>query len=381
MRWSATALLVIALVGCSGGGQEPVPAPSTPASQAFPDPGTQPLDPSKAKALQDVLTKVVTFPDSPSGSRGATAAVVTDRWTWSGAAGTDARGTALRPDTAMAVASITKTFVASEVMLLANAGKVNLDLPLSRYVQHKLTANDATIRQHLSMTSGVPDFAPIDVSRLDEAVAAAPSRHWTPAEPLNYFSSPVTDPGSTFRYSNPSYVLLGLLIEKVAGQPLATVLRRDLAAPAGLRRAAFQDGERPQPPVAQDGNEPCGVPDGYVPCRALASATAAFGGLAADAPTVARWGYQLYGGRVLPADLVRQMTDGDGEYGLGTMRFTMSFGIGDSYGHGGDIPGYTSLLVVIPSKRVSIAVVLADGGRRAGRPMSDLTEALAPLLG
>jgi D-alanyl-D-alanine carboxypeptidase len=107
---------------------------------------------------------------------------------------------------------------------------------------------------------------------------------------------------------------------------------------------------------------------------------APFGGLAADAPTVARWGYQLYGGRVLPSDLVRQMTAGNGEYGLGTMRFTRLFGIGESYGHAGDMPDHTSLLVVIPEKKVSIAVILADGGRNIARPMSDLTQALQPLL-
>nr|WP_238351393.1 serine hydrolase domain-containing protein [Kribbella shirazensis] len=327
------------------------------------------------------MTKVVAFPDSPSGSRGVTAAVVTDHWAWSGAAGTDIGGTALRADTSMAVASITKTFVAAEVMLLANAGRLNLDLPLSRYVQHKLTANNATVRQHLSMTSGVPDFALFDIGQIDQAIAAAPSRHWTLAELLKHHSSAVKEPGSSYSYSDPSYVLLGLLVEKVAAQPLATVLRRDLAAPAGLRRAAFQDAEQPKPPVAQVRNVSCGAPDGYVPCRAFASATAAFGGLAADAPTVARWGYQLYGGRVLPENLVREMTAGDGEYGLGTMRFTRLFGLADAYGHGGDMPDHTSLLVVIPDKRVSIALILADGGRAIGRPMGDLTEALAPLLG
>jgi D-alanyl-D-alanine carboxypeptidase len=370
----------MALVGCSGGGEVPTPAPAPPSQTAFPDPARQTLDPARAKALQDVLTKIVAYPDSPAGSRGATAAVVTDRWTWSGAAGTDSRGTPLRPDTSMAVASITKTFVAAEVMLLANAGKLNLDLPLSRYVQHRLTANSATVRQHLAMTSGVPDFSSYDFSELDKAVAAAPERHWTLAHTLDYYAPAVKAPDGTYSYSNPSYVLLGMLIEKITGQPLATVLRRDLATPAGLRHAAFQDGEKPQPPVANDDNESCGEPDGYVPCRAFASVSAAFGGLAADAPTVARWGYELYGGRVIPADLVRQMIAGDGEYGLGTMRFTRTFGSADAYGHIGDMPDHSSVLVVIPEKKVAIALILADGGRNVGRLMGDLIEALQPLL-
>ena len=382
MRWSATALLVIALVGCSGGGENPTAAPTTPATaQGFPAPATTPLDPAKAKALQDVLDQVVASPDSPTGSKGATAAVITDHWTWSGSAGKDAHGTALRPETSMAVESITKTFVAAEVMLLDKAGKVELDKPISTYVQNKLTANNATVRQHLSMTSGVPDYLNEDYRELDKAVAAAPGRHWTLGQVLSYHTGNIGAPGSASGYSNPSYELLGLLIEKVTGRPLAGVLRRDLATPAGLTHAAFQDGEKPQPPAAIDDNESCGDPDGYQPCRAFASAVAAASGLAADAPTVARWGYQLYGARVLPADMVSEMTKGDGEYGLGTMRFPDELPIGPAYGHFGNNPDHISLLVVIPAKKVAAAMIFADGGRDVGKAMIQLTNALQPLLG
>ena len=216
--------------------------------------------------------------------------MVTDRWTWSGAAGTDLRGTALTPDTSKAAASITKTFVAAEVMLLAQARKVDLDVPISTYVQHKLTANNATVRQHLSMTSGVPDFENHDYCQLDKAVGAAPSKHWTIDQALSHRTTKVAAPNSPFSYSNPSYLLLGMLIEKVTGRPLATVLPQDLATPAGLQHGAFQDGEKPQAPAVVDDNDSCGEPDGYLPCRAFASAMSAAGGLAADAPTLARWG-------------------------------------------------------------------------------------------
>ncbi|MFI6825827.1 serine hydrolase domain-containing protein [Kribbella sp. NPDC050241] len=372
------ALLVLTLVGCSGGS----PATSTPATAAiFLDPATTPLDQAKAKALQDVLAKIVATPNLESGSRGVTATVVTDRWTWSGAAGKDARGTALTADTSMAVASITKTFVAAEVMLLVKAKKVDLDAPISTYVKHRLTANKATVRQHLSMTSGIPNYLPDDYARMDKAIATAPSEHWTHEQALSYDTAPVGAPGSTYNYSNPSYVLLGLLIEKVTGQPLATVLRRDLATPARLQHAAFQDGEKPQPPVVVDANPGCGrANDGYLPCRSIASLSAANGGLAADAPTIARWGYELYGGRVLPADLVSEMTKGEGEYGLGTMRFTGRFGIGTAFGHRGEMADHTSLLLVIPEKRLSVALLLADGNKQVDTAMAELLSALQPML-
>jgi len=381
VRWSAAALLVIALVGCSGEGESPAPTPTTPASaQAFPEPGTGTLDPAKAKALQNVVDMVIASPDAPTGSRGATAAVVTDRWTWTGAAGTDIRGTPLRPETAMAAGDITMTFVAAEVMLLAKAGKVDLDKPISTYVPHKLTANNATVRQHLSMTSGVPDFGGDDFLKLDKAVAAAPSKHWTIEETLAYNSAQVGAPGSPFAYSATSYALLGLLIEKVTGEPYAGVLRRDLATPAGLNHVAFQDGEKPLPPAAVDDNYSCGAPDGYLPCRGWASAAGPVAGLAADAPALARWGYQLYGARVLPTELVSEMTKGGGEYGLGTAFFPDDVGIGRTYGHGGGTPDHSSLLMVLPGKKVSAALLFADGDRNVGKAMTDLMQALQPLL-
>jgi CubicO group peptidase (beta-lactamase class C family) len=387
MRKLGVLLVVLALVGCaSNGGAGPAPTTTPAQQQKLPDPSTTPLDPAKAATLQAVLTKVVSqyasIPDSESASRGITAAVLSDRWVWSGAAGKDAAGTALRPTTSMAVASITKTFVAAEVLLLAKAKKIDLDAPLSTYVKHKLTANNATVRQHLSMTSGVPNYLQDDYGKMDKAIQAAPGKHWTSEEVLSYDTAEPGRPNSPFNYSNPSFVLLGMLIEKVTGQPLATVLRRDLANPAGLERAAFQDADKPQPPVAEDRNPVCGkAVDGFLPCRAIASLSAANAGLAADAPTVARWGYQLYGDRVVPAELVDQMTTGDGLYGLGTTLYSQQFGLGPAFGHRGDMPDYTSLLVAIPEHRLAVSILLADGNKNVERVASDLIKAIQPLLG
>lgn len=383
-RWGIVAALVgLALVGCGEGSGGQVAATSE-APPSWPQPAAATLESAKAETLQAVLAKAVSRyganPADESASRGVSAAVVTDRWVWSGAAGVDAAGKAIGPGTIMGVASITKTFVAAEVMLLAGQGNVDLDAPISTYVEHKLTANNATVRQHLAMLSGVPNYLPADYGRMDEAIKVAPDKSWTAEQALSYHSAPVGQPG-TYTYSNPSYVLLGMLIEKVAGRPLAKALREDLAAPAGLPRAAFQDGEKPQPPIAADANPVCGkADDGYLPCRAIASLSAANAGLAADAPTIARWGYQLYGGRVLPANLAGELTKGDGEYGLGTMLFTQRFGIGTAVGHRGVMPDYTSLLVVIPDKKVSIALILADGNKQVDTVMTELTAALQPLL-
>ena len=75
-------------------------------------------------------------------------------------------------------------------------------------------------------------------------------------------------PGTGPTYSNPNFLLLGMLIEQVTGSPLAEAYRADLFEPAGLERVAVQDTERPMPPLAVPPKhlhiEPA---DGYLPCR------------------------------------------------------------------------------------------------------------------
>jgi D-alanyl-D-alanine carboxypeptidase len=88
----------------------------------------------------------------------------------------------------------------------------------------------------------------------------------------------------------------------------------------------------------------------------------------------------LYGGRVLPPELVNQLTAGDGEYGLGTMLFSQQFGTDPAYGHRGDLPDHSSLLIVIPAKKLAVSLLLADGNKRVDTAMTQLVNALQPIL-
>jgi D-alanyl-D-alanine carboxypeptidase len=326
------------------------------------------------RALQAVLDKIVkdnaALPDGTT-TAGLTAAVVSDRGVWTGAAGRDGRGTPLRPETMMSIASITKTFTAAEVMHLVATGQVKLDAPMSTYVKHPLTTNGATVRETLSMRSGLSDPA---IDTFDKPFLAHPNRHWTMTETLAYTPKSNRAPGGSSEYANANFLLLGLLIEAVTHRSAAAAIRTDLVNPAGLTRIAVQDAERPAPPVAVPNHEAVPVPfDGYLPVRCLASANVTAGGIAADAADVARWGYLLYGGRLLQPDLVAQMTEPLAQdtgtpgtpytaYGLGTMLFSVALGP-ESLGHTGQLPGFSSLLAVVPERREAVAVLIADSGK------------------
>jgi D-alanyl-D-alanine carboxypeptidase len=156
-----------------------------------------------------------------------------------------------------------------------------------------------------------------------------------------------------------------LLIEQVTGLPLAEAVRRDLIEPSGVERVWVQDGEAPRDPLtvgeARGSRARLIDPAGpYLPSRAIASAAGGAGSVAGDAPTLARWGYLLYGGHVLPPEVVEQMTAGaeaDG-YGLGTAVGRID---GDlMIGHGGDLPGYHGVLYVWPDAETSVAVLVPN---------------------
>jgi D-alanyl-D-alanine carboxypeptidase len=162
-------------------------------------------------------------------------------------------------------------------------------------------------------------------------------------------------------YSNSNYLLLGLLIERVTGLSYPAAVRRDLLPGLG-ERVVVQDAEPPPAPMAAPNlTGTTTVPDGvFLPNRAHASVAGAAGGIAADAATLARWGYRLYGGQVLPAaatvDLSTPVAPG---YGLGTEILEQRWApTGGVIGHHGGIPGHATVLLVNPQRQLAIAVLV-----------------------
>jgi D-alanyl-D-alanine carboxypeptidase len=115
-------------------------------------------------------------------------------------------------------------------------------------------------------------------------------------------------------------------------------------------------------------------PDGpWLPSRAQASIASSGGGIAADAPTLARWGYLLYGGHLIDPDLVTQMTtdiQNDDWYGLGTQLGTLA--AEPWVGHTGDNDAYHGKLVVFPNTDTAVAYLVPAGATSRFRP--DLTD-------
>ena len=137
--------------------------------------------------------------------------------------------------TLFSVASVTKTFTAVGVMKLMEAGKLKLDDSIGTYLGGLPDRWRAvTIRQLLGHTSGLPDVVK---SPIPDPIAE------TPEEATSILRDRPMDfaPGTRYRYNQTNYLLLGLLIEKLSGQPYAQFMQTELFAPAELSDPKFGD--------------------------------------------------------------------------------------------------------------------------------------------
>ena len=115
----------------------------------------------------------------------------------------------------------------------------------------------------------------------------------------------------------------------------------------------------------------------YLPNRAVASGTWSAGGMASDAASLAAWGYQLYGGRVLePASLQEMLPTAIGDYGLGTGSTRLTEHGLMVVGHLGDLPGVSSILAVQRDSELSIVVLANRRGVRVDLLMDAMATAL-----
>lgn len=327
---------------------------------------------ASAARFQGILDGIVI-----SGSPDVIAAIVTKDGRWAGAAGVDGpHGRLAQPTDEFAIASVSKVFVATLVLRLVEQGEMDLDAPLARYLgDMAVDANGATVRQALAMRSGIGDT-------VDGAVAAALAdcgHALTTAEVLATIPKPFAVAGAAYRYSNPTYKLLYYAAERASGQPFKKALRAELLKPVGIDRILLQgpDSSPPKPwalPLEGQISSPK-VTDvgtgGTLPCLGFSTLSLGATAVAADAPSLAEWGWQLFAGKIVnPATLAKMATFDSSGYGLGLEHF-------DDYpgetvvGHAGGLAGYAAILAILPDRQTVVALfannekadVFADLGR------------------
>ncbi|MEL6537142.1 MAG: serine hydrolase domain-containing protein, partial [Bacteroidota bacterium] len=166
----------------------------------------------------------------------------------------------LEPCHRMLVASVSKVFTATAIFQLVEAGQLSLDDPLGdylegRYMERIRNAKVVTIRQMLNHTSGLYDYLWPTKFELWSIQEPFHSAEVEDKLQLAYGRKPTHDPGATYSYSNTNYVLLGMLVEELSGQPLDEYLEAQVFGPLGLTSAYMGTVANPIPP---------GTPEGYL---------------------------------------------------------------------------------------------------------------------
>ena len=128
------------------------------------------------------------------------------------------------------IASVSKAFTAAAVLALVEDGKLSLDDKVSKWLPDLTSADQITVRQLLSHTSGYSDYWPQDyvmemVTKPTTARAIADSYA---KAPLDY------QPGDDWQYSNTGYVVAGLIVEKASGKPLFQFMQDRILTPIGI---------------------------------------------------------------------------------------------------------------------------------------------------
>jgi CubicO group peptidase (beta-lactamase class C family) len=279
------------------------------------------------------------------------------------------------PDTQYAVASITKTFTAASVFQLRDAGRLELDDPISRHLPE--AAHGApTLRRMLAHSSGLQREPPGEVWETlefpDESNLLARLAE----------AEQVLVPAAAWHYSNLAYALLGHVVSRVSGTPFRDYVQQRLLDPLGLGRTSWGPTEPAAKPYFV---EPYSDAVRREPELELGG-KGGESGLSSTVGDLARWGSFLADPdeSVLAASSVAEMhqlqimAEPDWTYGWGLGLSLWRRGERIFAGHTGGFPGFLSILAYSRLDRIG-AVVLTNSGAWPKLSETGLTLAEAAL--
>ena len=284
-------------------------------------------------------------------------------------------GVPASPEHRFIIGSMTKAFTAVLVLQDVAAGRLALDTPVVRYWPEFPDPSGGliTVRHLLTHRSGLGHWGAVD--DFLERVARMPH---TPEEIVRRYAEQglCFPPGSDESYSSPGYVALGVVLERVTGQPYPELMRTRIFEPLAMDGSMVDDGVTIVPGRVR--------PYRYNFLRARydnaeyrdPSTTGATGGILTSVDDLLRWDQALYTDRLLPNTLRALLTDTD----LGTAAFGWRVkdhpGVGTVAWHGGLVTGYRSQITRVPENRWT--VILLSNLRDAS--LESLSDAILDVL-
>ena len=285
--------------------------------------------------------------------------------------------TPAQTDLRYSIGSVSKQITASLMLLLQQEGKLSLDDKVSKYFPNLTRANEVTIRELLSHTSGYQDYWPQDYVppfMLKPITPEGIMQRWAD-KPLDF------DPGTKWQYSNTNFVIAGAIAEKVTGKPFFELLQEKIFRPLGMKSVTD----------ANPGFLPTLAPVGYAryglgPLRPAPELGKGWlfsaGQLAMTAEDLARWDLSIIDQKLLsPASYKQLETETLLKSGAGS-QYALGIGVLMQNGrrvlvHSGGVSGFTSQNMIFPDDRVAIVALVNEDSSSAP---AEIANRIVPML-
>jgi CubicO group peptidase (beta-lactamase class C family) len=303
-------------------------------------------------------------------------------------------GDAPTAQTPFFIGSLTKSFTALAVMQLVEAGKVDLDAPVQRYlswfsVADPVASTQITVRHLLNQTSGLPGSRGMaDLGDLD-------CHHGATERQVRALSTVSLNhpPGSKFEYNNTNYNILGLIVESASGELYADYIQKHIFDPLNMNHSYSSKADAQRNGLAAGHRYWFGHPfptaNLITPCGSLPS-----GQLISSAEDMAHYliaylnGGDYCGAQILSAAGIAELQHGVaeiremglslGSYGMGWI----SQERGDSriVSHSGIVPDFGAYMALLPEQKKGFVILFNANHAMIKLAFDELGTAIAQLL-
>lgn len=266
------------------------------------------------------------------------------------------------PGATYEIGSVTKQFTAAAILLLQEDGKLSLDDEITKFLpDYPTQGHRITVRQLLNHTSGIKGYTELpefgDFMRLDKPRDAL----------VTLFSSKPFDfpPGEEQIYNNSAFFLAGLVIEKAAGEPYASVVQQRLFDKVGMSHSYYCS----EKTVRKNHAHGYDTEKGQLVLKGFLDHDwpYAAGSLCSNTADLVAWTRALHGGKVLtPRSYQALITPGVLNDGTAT-RYGFGLSVADVGGrraisHGGGINGFLSDVLYHPDDDLIVVVLQNTAG-------------------
>lgn len=294
---------------------------------------------------------------------------------------------ALKPSDRMLAGSVGKTFFAAAILKMAEAGKLDLDAPISKYVGSQPwfaglpNASQLTLRHLMRHTSGIPDH--LENEAFLKEIQQNPDKVWGHSELLKATlgQKPLFAVNGGWSYGDINFIVAALVFEAATKQDAYAYIQSQILRPLGIKKTHpsisrklddLVNGEMGAGPFGAAGPT---LLDGML--KFNPQMEWAGGGFVSNSLDLARWARHLYTGRAFGKKWVDEMLTGvparlgpNAKYGLGAIIRETPYGT--SVGHDGWYPGYLTSMEYFPKQNIAIAVqISADSRQKVKRSSHD----------